>query len=230
MKKNLRIISQVLLSLSPSFYYLALWPSLPEQVPTHFNAHMQADDYGSKTEMLVLLLFIAAVSFGVNLLITNMNRYDPKQRIAANSSLMIKFSWALTLFLTAISFFVVYQMNVSLGTQATAAPTSSPKYLVMLMGLLFAVIGNFMHSLKPNYFVGIRTPWNLEDEDNWRKTHQLASRLWFYGGLIIAASSLFVPPAYTFLCLAIGLPPLAVIPFVHSYQLFRKKKQNQTLE
>ena len=33
-----------------------------------------------------------------------------------------------------------------------------------------------MHSIKPNYFVGMRLPWTLESEANWRSTHQFASR------------------------------------------------------
>jgi uncharacterized membrane protein len=65
--------------------------------------------------------------------------------------------------------------------------------MLPLMGLLFSVLGNYMHSIKPNYFVGFRTPWTLENEDNWRKTHQLMARIWVPGGLLITIGTLLLP-------------------------------------
>jgi uncharacterized membrane protein len=62
------------------------------------------------------------------------------------------------------------------------------------MGAFFAVLGNYMHSIKPNYFVGFRTPWTLESEDNWRKTHQLVSKVWVPGGLLIISGTSFLLP------------------------------------
>ncbi len=35
----------------------------------------------------------------------------------------------------------------------------------ILVGLLFIVIGNYLPQCKPNYFVGIKTPWTLSNEE-----------------------------------------------------------------
>ena len=37
-----------------------------------------------------------------------------------------------------------------------------------------------------NYFCGIKTPWALADEENWRRTHRFAGPMWFWGGLAVA--------------------------------------------
>ena len=66
------------------------------------------------------------------------------------------------------------------------------KFVFVSMGLLFALLGNNMYNIKPNYFAGIRLPWTFESEDNWRKTHHLAGRFWFFGGLIFAVITFFI--------------------------------------
>ena len=40
------------------------------------------------------------------------------------------------------------------------------------VGLLLVVIGAIMDQLRPNWFVGIRTPWTLSSEESWRATHR----------------------------------------------------------
>ena len=60
-----------------------------------------------------------------------------------------------------------------------------PMAITLGLGFLFAVMGNLMPKIRQNYFIGIKTPWALEDEDNWRRTHRMAGRLWFAAGLLM---------------------------------------------
>ena len=57
----------------------------------------------------------------------------------------------------------------------------------MMSGLLlfFVVLGNYLGNLRPNYFIGIRTPWTLENPETWRATHRVGGRLMFFGALIL---------------------------------------------
>lgn len=59
-----------------------------------------------------------------------------------------------------------------------------------LIGLLFVFLGNVMYSLKPNYFAGIRVPWTLDSDDNWKATHRVAGIVWFAGGLLFLICAL----------------------------------------
>ena len=98
-------------------------------------------------------------------------------------------------------------------------------FLFVLMGLFFAAMGNLMHSVKPNYFVGIRLPWTLSNDENWRKTHQLASKVWFVGGLVVAALGLILPEKIAIFALFGIIIVICLIPIIYSYREFKKMAQ-----
>jgi len=47
------------------------------------------------------------------------------------------------------------------------------------------VAGNMMGKIKTNWFMGIRTPWALNDPDVWNKTQRLGGRVFFLSGLAL---------------------------------------------
>lgn len=102
------------------------------------------------------------------------------------------------------------------------------KVLLPLIGLLLAFIGNMMHSIKPNYFAGVRTPWTLENEDNWRSTHRLAGKLWFIGGITITFLTLLLPAKIATVVFISGAVSLSLIPVVYSYVYFKKHQYPST--
>ncbi len=97
-----------------------------------------------------------------------------------------------------------------------------PKFILLTIGGLFIVLGNYMKTIKPNYFIGIRTPWTLENEEVWKKTHRMASYLWFWGGLAMIVSILLLPPnTGTYLFMVI-VSMISIIPIIYSYKIFKK--------
>ena len=50
-----------------------------------------------------------------------------------------------------------------------------------------------MINIKQNHFIGIRTPWTLESASVWKKTHQFAGKLLFFGSIIGIMILLFLP-------------------------------------
>jgi uncharacterized membrane protein len=98
----------------------------------------------------------------------------------------------------------------------------NPKYVVPeLVGLLFIFIGNLSPKFKPNYFVGIRTPWTLANEDVWKKTHRFGGKVFVITGLLL----LLVPvvPAAIQATYALSVIILCVVLIVvSSYYFFIK--------
>lgn len=47
----------------------------------------------------------------------------------------------------------------------------------IFMGVVMIVIGNYLPKTHRNYIIGIRLPWTLENDENWRKTHRLAGKI-----------------------------------------------------
>jgi uncharacterized membrane protein len=223
MKKTSIIIWQFLVGLAPIIYLVSIWSKLPGSVPLHYNSDFEADRFGSKAELAGLLIFLTGVSIGVSLLMLNLDRFDPKKRYNFSGSLMNKISWSCILFFTAIGCYIVYETEQYFSGKQEHL---SPKFIVAMVCLLFVVLGNFMNNIKPNYFVGIRTPWSLEDADNWRKTHHFGSKLWFFGGLVMLLLVLLLPEKCLHIVVLSSIVPLVIVPLWYSYHLFRQKSKN----
>ncbi|WP_431242669.1 SdpI family protein [Flavobacterium sp. P21] len=98
----------------------------------------------------------------------------------------------------------------------------------ILVGLLIMVLGNYFKVIQPNYFIGIRTPWTLENKEVWKATHTFAGKLWFFGGFfIVLGGILFSGFIFAKAFVGIGIT-LALVPVVYSFFKFKqleKKKE-----
>jgi uncharacterized membrane protein len=92
-------------------------------------------------------------------------------------------------------------------------------FMALMMGL-FVLLGPMMRDVKPNPYVGIRTPWTLGDPEVWVAAHRRAAALYFWGGLVGAILALAGAP----MGLSIGiLLVLALAPILDSYLLSRTR-------
>lgn len=203
-----------LLIILPLIYAGSIYSSLPQTIPVHFGIDGKPNGYTDKSRLWLLLLVMSAISAGMYLLVKNLPKIDPKKTAGQSPDLFNKIAMTLVIFMCAISIILVYaSLNHSVNIN---------RILIPLLGLLFMVLGNYMHSVKPNYFVGFRLPWTLENEDNWRKTHQLVGKLWVPGGLFIAISALLLPPAAGFVVFMAVVLIIVAIPGIFSYLYFKK--------
>lgn len=201
----------------PAVYLALVWKKLPEKIALHFDLKGEADRMGSKTELLTAACVMIGMGLIVYLIITNIYRIDPKKYAAENKSRLQRIAFATVVFLSAILCLIIY----SASSNSLHIKTG---LIFSVTGLFLAIIGNYLPNLKPNYFAGLRLPWTLEDPDNWKKTHSLAGRLWFAGGLIMAVVCLFLPSVAAIVVFFTGITLLVLLPCVYSYRLFRAKK------
>ena len=217
MKKSklLQVVFPFIMLAIPFIYLAYIWGALPPQIPTHFDVSGLPDKFGNKSEILWMVILFAVLGIGIYFLLQNMHRIDPKKKYAASTlSAMIKLSVMVVLLLTFVSLFLLYSTLKGKITGMTL--------MFCALGLFLAFIGNIMHSIKPNYFAGIRVPWTLENEDNWRQTHQLASKIWFAGGIILAVLSLILNQKILLLVFVPVVLIMAAVPVIYSYLLYKK--------
>jgi len=100
-------------------------------------------------------------------------------------------------------------------------PTDAIIYVLLLFFLIF---GNYLGKVRPNYFVGIRTPWTLESEQVWIKTHRLTGMLWALSSLIMLVLKIIIPMTSFIYLLGIYLVVIITFPFVYSFLAFKKEK------
>ena len=201
----------------PAVYAALSWKSIPATVALHFNLEGVPDRYGPKSELLTMLIILGVVNIAVYLLLTNIWRIDPKKMAAENKNRMASIGFATVVLLSAIQCLILY--SATHGNHPFSAGL-----IFSIVGLFFAIIGNYLPNLKPNYFAGLRLPWTLENENNWRKTHALAGKLWFGGGLLLAATCLFLSPLMALIVFFTVMLTITLIPCIYSYRMYRQQK------
>ncbi len=206
-KKNLKVllITSVVILL-PMLAGLILWNQLPEQMPIHWNAAGEVDGWSSRAFAvfgmpLILLAFqwLCAIGTGA----------DPKK--ASHSEKMIH----LVLWIIPVLSVIMHML-----TYAAALGKEVRMEVVMpiLVGLVLAIVGNYLPKCKQNYTIGIKIPWTLNSEENWNRTHRFAGRIWVVGGLAIMLTGFF-GGVWIFLPIVLLM---VLAPVIYSYLLHRK--------
>ena len=62
-----------------------------------------------------------------------------------------------------------------------------------LLGVMDILLGNILPKCRQNSMMGVRTPWTLESEEVWYKTHRLGGLLMVGGGVLSLVFCLFLP-------------------------------------
>jgi len=197
--------------LIPFVYLSTIWNELPGIIPTHFDLTGNPNGWSDKNSLIILL---SSLGIGTYLLMLFIPKFDPKKKIEQMGEKYYSLRFLMTFFMSAISVYILYTGN---------GKHFNPAWFIALIGVFDTVFGNYLQTVKPNYFIGIRTPWTLENEQTWRNTHRLAGRLWIAGGLFILTISLTLTNK---VALGIGFAIitiiLVIVPIIYSYAQFKK--------
>jgi len=88
--------------------------------------------------------------------------------------------------------------------------------------LMFLILGNYMGKFSANYFIGIRTPWTLENEEVWNHTHRLTGKLWVGSSLIMLVVRLMVNNEVFFYIFIPYVLIIVIIPILYSYLYYKR--------
>lgn len=207
-RKELPIIAIVLL---PFVYLAFIWNKLPEKIPTHWNYKGDIDHWGDKI-FLISVPFMLPVFIYILFLI--IPKIDPKKKISLMGGKFYQIKFVFVLFASALALFVIFSSK--------SQSVSSPNFIFVLIGILFIASGNYFKVIQPNYFLGIRTPWTLENNEVWKITHVFAGKLWFIGGFLIVLGALLFEVEFLFTFFIVFVTVLAFIPMVYSYIKFKE--------
>lgn len=217
MKNNVEIFKQdwwlLLLIASPIVFTVLVWKQIPESIPIHFNLEGNPDRFGEK---LPTLIGLPALTILVYFALVYLPYIDPKRRIDNHQKSIRSMRRIITLALIAVNIIVII----------TSYQSWNPgNWISVGIGVLIIAIGNQLNSLKDNYFVGIRTPWTLEDRETWRKTHRFSSRLFILIGILIVIGSMLELQNHATLVLILLIGGLAITPLLYSYLVFNKSRK-----
>jgi len=187
-----------------------LYPRMPEQMASHWNAQGQVDGYTSKFWGLFLMPLLVFVLFLFFLIIP---RLDP---LKANIE---KFRRYYEGFVVLATVFFLY-MHVLTILWSLGVSFDLNQALVPAMGLLFFAAGVMLDHAKRNWFIGIRTPWTLSSDEVWTKTHRLGGKLFRLSGLVAMLGIFF--PQHSLLFVLVPVLLAAAYTTLYSYLEYGK--------
>ena len=211
-KHKKTLIFSSIFTLFPILVGLLLWNRLPQMMPTHWGADGQVDGWSS----LPLAVFgMPMILLAVHWLcvFASIKFSGDSQRNHKMQTLVLWITPLLSNFCCGLMYALALGVDFSITS-----------LMLVFMGVLFAVIGNYLPKCKMNATMGIKIYWTYTSEDNWNATHRFAGKVWVLGGLGVALCAL-LPGAWAIYGMLIGIAVLVLIPTVYSCLYYRRQKQ-----
>ena len=205
-----KILITTLIILLPILVGCILWDRLPDTIATHFGVDNEPNGWNSKTFAVFGLPGVMAALHLFCLIATSV---DPKQKNIGKKALGIVF-WimpATSLIMCTMTYAIALGVRVDVGFVVS-----------VFIGLLLIVLGNMMPKARQNYSFGIKTPWALDDPENWSRSNRVGGFCMVLAGVVVVLTSFLKNPWILFPAFILG----GVAPMVYSYVYYcRHKKQ-----
>ena len=207
-QKEILPILIILASLATGIYFL---PSLPSQVPSHWNVYGQIDGWVSKN---FVVFFFPVLTLAIYLLMSFVPLMDPrKKNIEKFADIYFGFKLVLVLFLTGLYSLTLW---AGLGHEINVG-----RWVIWGIAIMFLYLGWMMPKLEHNYSIGIRLPWTLHSEAVWKKTHQFGGKLFIALAVLLAVLGVW-PGGFAFWTLIIEIFLMLAVLVLYSYCEYRK--------
>lgn len=203
---KMSLISGSILTISPSLAGILLWNRLPEKIATHFDQHNLANGWSSKPmavfgiPFLLLLIHLFCVFFTAN---------DPKRK-NINRRIFTMVLWLVPVVsvITCMSIYgLALGMDIDIGVIVN-----------IMVGIMFIILGNYVHKVKQNYTVGMKLPWTLNSEENWNRTNRMTGWILILSGLLFLMNSLLLKTEIVFAVILLVI----LVPMIYSFILYKK--------
>ncbi len=170
---------------------------LPEQIAVHYGLNGNADRIGSKYEVFLFTGIVIAITVSGLLLRRKFGRdaqnaAEEKEasKALANAKLSVIVCTAVNAVMIGFECVMIcmgysglQQIN---GTEGELYCSAA----VILMGILFAVLGNIMPKMKMNGVMGLRTSWSMKNEEVWTRCQRMGGTVTFFGGAAVILSGI----------------------------------------
>jgi uncharacterized membrane protein len=163
-KLRFAALAIVILSFLPSLYF---YPQMPERIASHWNARGQVDGYMARAWGAFLLPAVSLALLGLFWLIPLI---DPLRRNI--EKFRGQYEGFVLLFALFFGYLHLLTLLGNVGVKINLLAALSPAF-----GILLYYVGVLTEHAKPNWFIGIRTPWTLSNEIVWERTHCVGGKL-----------------------------------------------------
>jgi uncharacterized membrane protein len=210
-KRTLVVV--VLLALIGLAVSVWAYPRLPEMAPSHWNAAGEVDGWMPRNGIALLMPGFILL---IGLLMLYIPNIDP---LRANVE---RFRGVFNWFIVGICAFFLY-LHILIILAGLGVEFNMTYLLVPVFSLGIFGIGFLLEKTKPNWFIGIRTPWTISSPTVWEKTHRLGGLLFKVSAGVMLVGFL-ISPEVAFTSMLGSLLLAALAPVIYSYFAYRKEK------
>ncbi|MDD8048462.1 MAG: SdpI family protein [Thomasclavelia sp.] len=203
-------IYQVCLWISTIILILVLLSLMPSKVPVHWDTNGNTQ-MGSKYFMIIIYLLPLLIYYGMEFT----KKIDPKRKkLEMNKKNYEMLKIIVSGFFVVIEVFVTYMIfNPHLKIQSA---------ILLIVGLLLVLLGNYIPRVPQNYMLGIKTPWGYDNEVVWNKTQRVGGYSFVVIGILLMFS-IFLPETMAMILL-IALLVIDIIGVtIYSYLVYKKE-------
>ena len=216
--KNKGILITAALSLIIAFAAIQI---LPDLIPAHFGLNGDADRTGSKYEVFLFAAVIIVISV-IGILLRRKFENDAKkaqdEKTSSHAAGNAKVCGIVCTAMNAVMMQHIPGTEAELYCSATA----------ILIGILFAVLGNIMPKMKMNGLMGLRTSWSMKNEEVWTRSQRMGGTVTFFGGIAIILSGIILRGYPALVAMVIIFTVIFAVMIKGSHQIYTdwEKEQN----
>jgi uncharacterized membrane protein len=207
---------QLVLLAVPFLVLIPLWDKFPQRVAIHWGLDGQPNGWADKNWGLLLMpctnVVLAFIFVFVRRFDSRLKSYTDDTQVSLERVLKI-FRLATGIFLAAMALLID---AVALGWKLDVL-----RLVTLGILIVFVVMGNYLPKLRPNRFVGIRTPWTLKSPEVWLRTNRLFGSIMLIGSLALIIPCIFLPSTWTVILLLVFLAIISFGSMIYSYRCYK---------
>ena len=198
-------------------FSLILYGSLPEQVPSQYSFAGEVQETMPRWLMVILLptIYMAVIAF-INILI----------RISPSKFSMPHSKMAMDIIVLGIGVLLLSIHAALLIGNGDA--DIFQKYFAYGMATFMIITGNVFGKTERNFFVGLKTPWTIASNLNWKMTHRLAGEMMVVFGLILFISNYWF--SHAAVTLVLSLAPVIIAAVYSPYYYLKYERGGESVE
>ncbi|MCR5216597.1 MAG: SdpI family protein [Lachnospiraceae bacterium] len=208
---------------------------MPDQVPMHYDAVGNIDRWGSKYENLIAPIILLVMSLFWTLLIRYyekkaLRETDGKEIAGAKSNAKVLgiVGLCMAVQFTVLQGFFLYGAYNEAVSGATTWAVDIGKVSVVLMGIIFIILGNFMTKTRINSTVGVRVSWSMYNDNTWRKSNRFGAYAIMIAGVVTIIIAVILKSSFGAAMTALGTVILAsVLTLVYAHKVYVQEIESE---
>ena len=204
------------------------WMWLASTLPTdtgpsavHWGISGVADRFAPRDEALLMFGLIPGAAIFVALLLSLVPYIEPLRENLLRGRRAYLSAWVgvqAMLALVAVGVALVTAQSAGVAT-----PNVNLFVRAMIAGaaVMLMFVGDALPKTRPNFFLGVRTPWTLTSDLAWERTHRFAGRLLVLVGLWGVIAAFVLNGVALAFALSAPLIAVALLACVYSYLVWR---------